>query len=263
MKAKSIMISAVTFLSVMSFGVTGTKLGHTDFASAKSKAAKVVKTTNYKSKHKVHVRGGWMYSSSKLTHKNHHMTNYLYTKFYATKKVTIRETNGHTATFNYLVSKDGKTKGYVPTNDVWNQWGYGKYSVSAYRKQVISSINQERANKGLYALKENTKLDKIAQKNSDRMLKDGKKFKVNVEGTPHAGWIVDSYVAPKSNPIVHYENGTQWGLGSVDSWMRYTDRNRDIGAMPYILSKDHTQIGVGGTQHGEADYMFVLFSHNS
>ncbi|GAX03950.1 hypothetical protein IWT140_01584 [Secundilactobacillus pentosiphilus] len=263
MKVKSIMISAATLLSVIGFGAAGTVSSHAGTALAKSKTAKVVKTTNYKSKHKVHVRGGWMYSSSKLTHKNHHMTNYLYTKFYATKKVTIRETSGHKATFNYLVSKDGKEKGYVPASDVWNQWGYGKYSVSAYRKQAISSINQERAKKGLYALKESTTLDKIAQKNSDRMLKDGKKFKIDVEGTPHAGWIVDSYVAPKSIPIIHYENGTQWGEGSVDSWMRYTDQNRDIGAIPYILSKDHTQIGVGGTQHGQSIYMVVLFSHKS
>ncbi|KRN03107.1 hypothetical protein FD13_GL000862 [Levilactobacillus senmaizukei DSM 21775 = NBRC 103853] len=249
-------------LSVSALTVTAFVSGSTTSAAAKSKSAKVLKTTNYKSKHKVHVRGGWMYSNTKLTHKNHHMTKYLYTKFYATKKVTVRQANGKKATLNYLRSKNGKVKGYVHSTYVWNRWGYGKYSVAAYRKSAVASINQDRADQGLPALKETAKLDKIAQRNSDRMLKDGKKFKVNVEGTPHAGWIIDDYIAPKSNPIVHYKNGSQWGEGSDNSWMRRSDINRDIGAIPYLMSKKHTRIGLGGTQHGEAIYMFVLLSND-
>lgn len=263
MKFRKMVISGVTILSMGVVGLAvGTATG-TNSAFAKTKSAKVIKTTTYKTKHKVHVRGGWMYSNAKLTHKSHHMTSYLYTKFYATKKITVRQANGKTATVNYIKSKNGQVKGYVYSTYVWNQWGYGKYSVAAYRKAALNTINQDRAKAGAQPLKETAKLDKIAQKNSDRMLKEGKQFKANLEGTPHAGWIIDDYLAPKSNPIIYYENGNQWGRGSVYSWMRVTDRWRDIGAEPHLMNKNQTSIGFGGTQHGEAIYMFVLLSHNN
>ncbi|MFC6165671.1 CAP domain-containing protein [Lactiplantibacillus dongliensis] len=261
MNTKKIMISALTVLSVTTMGVAVTT-NKTTTAFAKAKAAKVVKTTTYKAKHKVHVQGGWMYANAKLTHKKYHLTKHLYTKFYASKKVTVRKTNGKKVTLKYLTSKNSKVKGYVYANNVRNQWGYGKYSVAAYRKRAVRDINHDRATRGLKPLTETKKLDQIAQRNSNRMLKDGRSFKVNVEGTPHAGWIVDDYLAPKSNPIVHYENGTQWGQGSVNSWMRRSDLNRDIGAIPYLMSAKHTRIGLGGTQHGQAIYMFVLLSND-
>lgn len=263
MRFRKTIVSGLTILSLGVMGLAAGSATGTNTAFAKAKSAKVIKTITYKAKHKVHVRGGWMYSNAKLTHKRHHMTNYLYTKFYATKKVTVRQANGKTATATYIKSKNGQVKGYVHSTYVWNKWGYGKYSVAAYRKAALNSINHDRAKQGLPALKETAKLDKIAQKNSDRMLKEGKKFKLDVEGTPHAGWIVDDYIAPKSNPIIHYENGSDWGKGADNSWMRRTDLNRDIGAEPYLMSRNHTHIGLGGTQHGQAIYMFVLLSHNN
>ena len=30
----------------------------------------------------------------------------------------------------------------------------------------------------------------------------------------------------------------------------------------YLLSKNHKQVGFGGTQHGQVVYMFVLLSHH-
>jgi len=262
MKVSKVIVSALTVLSVTTMGFAVTTANSATTAFAKAKTAKVVKTTTYKAKHKVHVQGGWMYSKAALTHKKVHLTKYLYTKFYASKKVTVRKANGKTTTVNYLTAKNGKVKGYVAASNVRNQWGYGKYSVAAYRKRAVSDINHDRATRGLKPLTETKKLDQIAQRNSDRMLKDGRSFKVNVEGTPHAGWIVDDYLAPKSNPIIHYENGTQWGQGSVNSWMRRTDRNRDIGAIPHLMNPKQTRIGLGGTQRGQAIYMFVLLSHS-
>lgn len=265
MKAKKVIISTLTVLSVATSGMATLAVTPTP-AVAKAKAAKVVKTTKYKSKHKVHVRGGWMYSSTKLTHKNHHMTNYLYTKFYATKTVTVRKANGKTATLKYLTSKNGKIKGYVHSTYVWNQWGYGKYNVKDYRKKALSELNRNRKEHGLYALKETAKLDKVAQKNSDRMLKDGQKFKPNVKGVPHAGWIVDDYAAQKSNPIIHYENGTQWGQGTIFELMGgstyFNMQHNYQDFTKYLLSKNHTQVGFGGTQRGQVVYMFVLLSHH-
>lgn len=52
MKAKKMMISALTVLSVTAMGFT-TVTTRSDTAFAKSKAAKVLKTTKYKSKKKV------------------------------------------------------------------------------------------------------------------------------------------------------------------------------------------------------------------
>ncbi|WP_157054405.1 CAP domain-containing protein [Levilactobacillus paucivorans] len=260
MKAQKIIFSTLTVLGIAVMGLSAITTP-ADTALAKAKAAKMVKTTTYKSKRKVHVRGSWMYSNTTLTHKTHHMTKYLYTKFYATKKVTLRKANGKVATYNYLKSKDGKVKGYVASTYVWNKWGYGKYSVKAYWKSAVAAINEDRVAQGLKPYKEDPKLDKIAQKNSDRMLKDGSKFKRDPEGTPHAGWIQDHYIAPKSNPIVHYKNGREWGIGSENSWMHRSDIDRPAFAVPYLMSAKHTSIGLGGTQHGEAVYEFVLFSH--
>ncbi|WP_125544882.1 CAP domain-containing protein [Levilactobacillus lindianensis] len=260
MKAKKMMISALTVLSVTAMGFTTITTG-SDTAFAKSKAAKVLKSTTYKSKKKVHVTGSWMYSNTKLTRKNHHMTKYLYTKFYATKKVKIRQANGKKVTYNYLKSKNGKTKGYVATKYVYNQWVYGKYSVKAYRRNAVKELNKFRAENGVAPLKEDAKLDKIAQKNVDRMRKEGKSFKGNVENTPHAGWIYDGYIAPRSVPIIAYENGSQWGQGTILSWMRITDRWRDIGAIPHLMNPKQTKVGFGGMQHGQELYEFAILSH--
>lgn len=260
MKAKKMMVSTLAVLSIATMGAATLPTGTTT-AMAKTKAAKVIKTNQYKKRHKVHVRGGWMYSSTKLTHKSHHMTNYLYTKFYATKTVTVRKANGKQATLKYIKSKNGKVKGYVHSTYVWNQWGYGKYSVKAYRKAALATLNKERRKEGLKPLKETAKLDKIAQKNSYRKYKDGHKFKPTLKGVPHAGWVTSGYIAPKGNPIVHYENGKQWGQGMIYAYMGWTDRNINYGARPYLLSKKHTQIGFGGTQHGEEIYQFVIVSH--
>ncbi|MFC6206626.1 CAP domain-containing protein [Levilactobacillus tongjiangensis] len=262
MKAKKMMISALTVLSVAAMGLT-TMTSGSNTALAKSKAAKVLKTTTYKSKHKVHVTGGWMYSSTKLTKKTKHMTKCLYTKFYATKKVTVRQANGKKVTYNYLKSKNGKTKGYVSSTYVYNKWGHGKYSVTAYRKAFVKKLNEFRAKDGAKPVKENAKLDKIAQKNADRMRKEGKSFEGKVEGTPHAGWIQDNYTSSKQDPILGFENGTQWGQGMAFSWMRITDRWRDIGAIPHLMNPAQTKVGVGGMQHGQELYEFVLLSHNN
>ncbi|ETY72852.1 CAP domain-containing protein [Lactiplantibacillus fabifermentans] len=263
MKVTKLVISTLTVLAVTTTGAATLSSTATTAFAKKAATAKVVKTTNFKSKHKVHVRGGAMYTSTKLTKKNHNMNNYLYTKFYATKQVTIRQKNGKNATYSYLISKNGKVKGYVKSSNVWNMWGYGKYSVTAYRKGALKALNLERKNAGLKPLKETAKLDKVAQKNSDRMLKDGKKFKANVKGVSHAGWVFDSYVAPKSNAIIQYEDGASWGKGTIDELMSHTNlvANKGAKAKPYLLSKKHTMVGFGATQHGEAVYEFIVVSH--
>lgn len=255
------MMVALTALGLTTLSVGLVVMDTTTSAAAKSKAAKVVKTTAYSTKRKVHVQGGWMYTSPRLTRKNYHLTKFLYTKFYATKKVTVRKANGRTATLTYLKSKNGRVKGYTSTANVRRQWGYGKYSVKAYRKGALTVLNQERVKKGLRPLKASAKLNRIAQKNSNQMLKKKKNFKANLEGTPHAGWVFSDYLAPKSNPIIHYENGKQWGQGTVYAWLGFTDITINYGAKPYLYSKNHTHIGFGGTQHGQNIYMFVVLNH--
>lgn len=256
---KKLGLLTVTVLSVTALGFGGTT------AQAKTKAAHVVKTTTYKSRHKVHVQGGWMYSTPKLTRQNHHLTKYLYTKFYATKKVTVRQRNGKTTTLNYLKSKDGQTKGYVKTANVRNKWGYGKYSVAAYRKGALTALNQERDKQGLHALKETAKMDQVAQKNTERLVKQGKEnFTPILTGIPHAGWVRDQYIAPKKYPVIGYENGNQWGRETIYELMGYTNITSGAAeiAKPYLLSKGHTRVGFGGIQRGQAIYMFILFSHD-
>lgn len=262
MTIRKAMVSTLTVFSVAMVG-TAVIANQTQPALAKTNAAKVIKTTEYQAKRKVHVNGGWMYTSAKLTHKNYQMTKYLYTKFYATKQVKVRQKNGQATTLTYLISKNGKVKGYVHATNVQNLWGYGKYSVTAYRKAALTALNNERKQQGLSALKENAKLDRVAQNNSNQMLKSGKKFKVNVTGVSHAGWVFDNYIAPKNNPIIHYETGAEWGKGTIDELMSHTNlvANKGAKAKPYLLSKTHTQVGFGATQHGEAIYMFVLLSH--
>ncbi|MDT6980567.1 CAP domain-containing protein [Levilactobacillus zymae] len=261
MTVKTALRSTMVLLGVttmsLSLAVTGTTP-----AAAKTKAAKVLTTTTYQKKHKVHVQGGWMYSTPQLTHKTHHLTKSLYTKFYATQQVKVRQANGKTATLNYLISQNGQLKGYVQRTNVRNQWGYGKYSVAAYRKNALMVLNKERVKRGLKPYKASTKLNKVAQYNSNRMPKLGKHFKPNLKHTPHAGWFYNDYFAPKANPIIHYQNGAQWGQGSMNAWMGLTDRWIDYGAKPYLFSKTHTHIGFGGTQRGQKIYMFVVVNHN-
>lgn len=254
---KQVIVTTVTAFCVTSLGL-GIMIPETS-AMAKTK---VVKITTYKAAHKVHVQGGWMYTSTNLNHKNHHLTKYLYTKFYATNQVTVRKANGKNTTLNYLRSTNGQVKGYVKTVNIRNKWGYGKYSVVAYRKNALNVLNKKRIKKGLKPLTETTKLDEVAQHNSDQLLKQGKSFQANLEGTPNASWFCYYYVAPKANPIVHYQNGKQWGQGTMDALMGITDRNVNYGAEPYIFSKKHTRIGFGGSQRGQAIYMFLVFSHD-
>lgn len=258
MYLKQALVTTATILEIAAMGFSTLP----ETSSMAATTTKIVKTTTYKSAHKVHVQGGWMYTSSKLTHKNYHLTKYLYTKFYATKQVTVRQANGKITSLKYLTSKSGKVKGYVKTTNVRNRWGYGKYSVTAYRKNALLILNKERVKRGLKPLTETAKLDKVAQQNSDRLLKQGKNFQPNLAGTPHAGWVFYDYVAPKSNPIVHYQNGKQLGQGTMYALMGLTDRTVDYGAKPYLYSKNHTRIGFGGSQHGQAIYMFLVFSHD-
>jgi len=269
MKTKKLLMSTLTVLSVATMGLAPFAETGTTTALAKTKAAKVIKTTTYKSKRKVHARGGWMYASAKLTNKTHHMTNYLYTKFYATKQVKVRKTNGNTAKLMYIKSKDGKIKGYVPATYVWNQWGHGKFSIKQFRTHGLSYLNQERAEQGLYPLKASAKLDKVAQKNSklfERTRLAGKAFTPQLKGVPHAGWLFDHYAAQKNNPILHVTNGGEWVQDEIYEFTHkqsalYT--RSGVDGTPYLFSKTHTHVGFGGTQRGEETFTFILLSHNS
>jgi len=107
---KLLKVSAITALT-FSLGaviVPSTTLS----ASAKKKSAKVIRSKKMK-KTAYHANGGYIYSSAKLTKKSHKAFNYLKTTFYATKSVTVKKTNGKTATYYYIKNSKGNVKGYI------------------------------------------------------------------------------------------------------------------------------------------------------
>jgi len=107
---KLLKVSAITALT-FSLGaviVPNTTLS----ASAKTKAAKVLKTKKMK-KTAYHAKGGYIYSSTKLTKKSFKAFKHLKTTFYATKSVTVKKSNGKTATYYYIKNSKGSIKGYI------------------------------------------------------------------------------------------------------------------------------------------------------
>jgi len=107
---KLLKVSAITALT-FSLGaviVPSTTLS----ASAKKKSAKVIRSKKMK-KTAYHANGGYIYSSAKLTKKSHKAFNYLKTTFYATKSVTVKKSNGKTATYSYIKNHKGNVKGYI------------------------------------------------------------------------------------------------------------------------------------------------------
>ncbi|WP_203640111.1 hypothetical protein [Levilactobacillus wangkuiensis] len=107
---KLLKVSAITALtfSLGAVVVPSTTLS----ASAKKKSAKVIRSKKMK-KTAYHANGGYIYSSAKLTKKSHKAFNYLKTTFYATKSVTVKKTNGKTATYYYIKNSKGNVKGYI------------------------------------------------------------------------------------------------------------------------------------------------------
>ncbi|MFD1454971.1 hypothetical protein ACFQ44_04620 [Levilactobacillus lanxiensis] len=107
---KLLKVSAITALT-FSLGaviVPSTTLS----ASAKTKAAKVLKSKKMK-KTAYHAKGGYIYSSTKLTKKSFKAFKHLKTTFYATKSVTVKKSNGKTATYYYIKNSKGSIKGYI------------------------------------------------------------------------------------------------------------------------------------------------------
>ncbi|MGX6428307.1 hypothetical protein [Levilactobacillus yonginensis] len=112
MKVNKLIVSALTILSVSTVGLA-TVASNADTALAKTKAAKIVKTTTYKAKHKVHVTKGNLYTTAKLTKVSHKAKNYKRTTFYRIKKAKVVKSNKKKAVYNYVKSTNGKTKGWI------------------------------------------------------------------------------------------------------------------------------------------------------
>ncbi|WP_367294951.1 hypothetical protein [Levilactobacillus yonginensis] len=112
MKVNKLIVSALTILSVSTMGLA-TVASNADTALAKTKAAKIVKTTTYKAKQKVHITKGSLYTTAKLTKVSHKAKNYRHTTFYRIKKAKVVKSNKKKAVYNYVKSTNGKTKGWI------------------------------------------------------------------------------------------------------------------------------------------------------
>jgi len=134
---KKVFIVAIAAVSMMATGVltAGTQ---PNVVSAKTKSAKVIKKTTYKPTKPVHVKKGYMYSSTKLTKRVHHMTNYKYTNFKMSAKATIKKSNGKRAIYEYLKSSNGKIKGWI-----WHGYvttGNAPKSFASYKLAYIDAV---------------------------------------------------------------------------------------------------------------------------
>lgn len=107
--------------------------------SAKTTAAKVVKTTTLK-KTAYQTTGGYIYSSAQLTKKKYNAGKYLSTKFYATKSAKVKKTNGKTAAYYYVTSSNKHIKGWIWKGNLQkvNQYTQEKKDVAAMKKIVLN-----------------------------------------------------------------------------------------------------------------------------
>lgn len=253
MKFKKLVITTLTVLSV---AVTGASVATTNTtAYAKTKAAKVLKTSKFKTKHKVNVKGGWMYSSAKLTKKNHHMTHYLYTKFYASKNVTVRRASGKKATYTYIKSTNGKIKGYLYSGYVMNKWPK-KYDLKAYKADMLQKVNSYREKKGLNALERSDSYDELTRWDvlvlSETKNKDDFQAGSSSRGYTWSGstWYWDTQ--SKKQPVLDYKNSQDMA--------KQVFASLTTNIKKYGLNKTDKYIGIGAYQHGQNFYTELVFS---
>ncbi|MFC6206891.1 hypothetical protein [Levilactobacillus tongjiangensis] len=142
MKVNKLIVSALTILSVSTMGLA-TVASNADTALAKTKAAKIVKTTTYKAKHKVHVTKGNLYSTAKLTKVSHKAKNYKRTTFYRIKKAKVVKSNKKKAVYNYVKSTNGKTKGWI-----WHSYVKNGKAPKAKAKSLKTKRNAQGLKKG-------------------------------------------------------------------------------------------------------------------
>ncbi|WP_125681673.1 hypothetical protein [Levilactobacillus yonginensis] len=117
MKTKKLIIATATLLAAvgMTSGTAITQAGlGVDQASAKSvRHTATPKSYKKLAKKAVHVSKGNLYSSAKLSKITHKAKNYKHTTFYRTKQAKVVKANKKTAVYNYIKSKNGKTKGWI------------------------------------------------------------------------------------------------------------------------------------------------------
>ncbi|WP_125681299.1 hypothetical protein [Levilactobacillus yonginensis] len=145
MKVNKLIVSALTILSVSTMGLA-TVASNADTALAKTKAAKIVKTTTYKAKHKVHVTKGNMYSTAKLTKVSHKAKNYKRTTFYRIKKAKVVKSNKKKAVYNYVKSTNGKTKGWI-----WHGYVKNGKAPKAKTSKTKSSLSKKQQFNKMFA----------------------------------------------------------------------------------------------------------------
>ncbi|MFC6179753.1 hypothetical protein [Lactiplantibacillus daowaiensis] len=144
-------LAAVGVLS-LSMGVAAMP-SNTMNVAAKTKSAKLISSKSMK-KTAYHINGGYVYSSAKLTKKNHNGKNYLRTTFYATKSATVKKTNGKKAVYYYIKNSKGSVKGWA-----W-RGNLSKINMKALNqrksdiKKMLAAIRMMSADHQDYALKD-------------------------------------------------------------------------------------------------------------
>ncbi|TGD17563.1 hypothetical protein [Levilactobacillus suantsaiihabitans] len=120
-------------------GVVASSISLPDSASAKTKAAKVIKTTSLK-RTAYQTTGGYIYTSAKLTKKKYNAGKYLSTKFYATKSSKIKKSNGKKAYYYYVTSSNKRIKGWIWKGNLQKvqQYAQAKKDVAAMKKIVLN-----------------------------------------------------------------------------------------------------------------------------
>ncbi|KRK97144.1 hypothetical protein FD04_GL002004 [Secundilactobacillus odoratitofui DSM 19909 = JCM 15043] len=135
---------------------------------AKTKAAKVLKTTNIKNV-KVHVTSGLLYTNKKLTKVAYHAGNYDKRTFTRTSQITVKKANGKKAVYQYI--KSGKVKGWIWRGDVLIGAYQGRklyWKESIFKSTLISIVNKARSKHHLKPLTYSTKIEKIAKYRADQ-----------------------------------------------------------------------------------------------
>lgn len=177
MKVNKLIVSALTILSVSTMGLA-TVASNADTALAKTKPAKIVKTTTYKAKHKVHVTKGNLYTTAKLTKVSHKAKNYKRTTFYRIKKAKVVKSNKKKAVYNYVKSTNGKTRGWIWHGYVKN----GKAPKAKASKATTTLSKNQQFNKMFSEIKAQYKNGHV-----DKLLE----FLIT-KGNKHSGALTDS-----------------------------------------------------------------------
>jgi len=174
LKSKAAKLAIVATLSLgLGISVLSDPITYDSSGVIVAQASKKNKVLRYKklAKKAVHVSKGNMYSSAKLSKISHKAKNYKHTTFYRTKQAKVIKTNKKTAVYNYIKSKNGKTKGWI-----WH--GYVKNGKAPKAKTKSKAVATSAKSKSSSSVSSSNKISKSKLQSMSKGFSSGNNIKI-------------------------------------------------------------------------------------